>query len=312
MNKISYLIAAMVLAFPVQFTEAGVGQSGALFLKIAPAARSTAMGETGAAHAQDALSPAWNPGGLGFLEKNSLSGTYFKWLPYLANDLYYLHVSYVHPVEGIGTFGVSLPYLSLGEQERTNTVGASQGTFNSSEMAITLSYGAQINELLGIGTNLKLIRSTLSDDDNGVGTGFAMDIGMTANILPRLTLAGVIQNIGTDISYINPDQGDPLSRNLKIGAALKALTMESSRLLLACDLNRPLLKESNNIINLGLEYWYMDFIALRTGYVHDSGGGVKTPTFGAGLQWDMYRIDFSYTTSSTLQDITKFTISAIF
>lgn len=301
-----------MLALPAQWTEAGVGKSGALFLKIAPDARSTGMGETGVAHAQDALTPAWNPGGLGFLKKRALSGTYFKWLPYLANDLYYLHLSYVHPVEGIGTFGVSLPYLSLGEQERTNAVGANQGTFSSSEMAITLSYGARINELLGIGTNLKLIRSVLSEEDNGVGTGFAVDIGITANILPRFTLAGVIQNVGTDINYINPDQGDPLSRNLKIGAALKALTVQSNQLLLAIDLNRLLLTGSNNIINIGLEYWYMDFVALRTGYVHDPAGNVKTPTFGAGLHWNMYHIDFSYTTSSTLQNITKFTISAIF
>ena len=307
-----YLLIAVLLALPVQRVHAGVGQAGGLFLQIAPDARSTAMGETGVAHARDALVPAWNPGGLGFLENSGGSATYFKWLPYLADDLYYLHFSYVHPVEGIGTFGVSLPYLSLGEQERINAAGDSQGSFNSSDMAVSLSYGRQINELLGIGSNLKLIRSALTDEDGGVGTSFALDIGVTANVLPRFTVAGVVQNLGTEITYNNPDQGDPLSRNLKVGAALKALDTETNSLLLACDLNRLLLKDGGNIINIGAEFWYRDFIALRTGYVHDPNGDVKTPTFGGGLKWKMYRLDFSYTTSSTLQDITKFTISANF
>ncbi len=312
MKNLCFLLMVILLTLPVHRTAAGVGQAGGLFLQIAPDARSTAMGETGVAHAQGALVPAWNPGGLGFLENSGVSGTYFKWLPYLADDLYYLHFSYVHPVEGIGTFGVSLPYLSLGEQERINATGDSQGTFNSSDMAVSISYGRKINELVGIGSSLKLIRSALSDDDGGVGTSFALDFGVTANVLPRFSVAGVVQNLGKDISYLNPDQGDPLFRNLKVGAALKALETESSSLLLAVDLNRPLLKDSGKILNVGAEFWYRDFIALRTGYVHDPEGDVKTPTFGGGLQWKMYRIDFSYTTSSTHQDITKFTISAKF
>ena len=312
MKALSYLFIATLLVLPVQQSQAGVGQAGGLFLQIAPDARSTAMGETGVAHARGAQVPAWNPGGLGYLEYSGLSGTYFKWLPYLADDLYYLHFSYVRPVEGIGTFGVSVPYLSLGEQERVNAAGDSQGTFSSSDMAVSLSYGTLLNDRLGIGSNLKLIRSALSDEDNGVGTSFALDIGVTARVLPRFTVAGVVQNLGTDINYADPDQGDPLSRNLKIGAALMALEDESNSLLIAVDLNRMLLEDSGNVLNLGLEYWYQDLIALRTGYVHDPEGDVKTPTFGGGLQWKMYRLDFSYTTSSTLQDITKFTISARF
>lgn len=312
MRRLSYLLIATLLAIPAGPSRAGVGQAGGLFLQIAPDARSTAMGETGVAHARGAQVPAWNPGGLGFLENSGLSGTYFKWLPYLADDLYYLHFSYVHPVEGIGTFGVSLPYLSLGEQERTSAAGESQGTFRSSDMAVSLSYGALVNDLLGFGTNLKIIRSALSDEDNGVGTSFALDVGVTARVMPRLTVAGVVQNLGTEIKYTDSNQGDPLSRNLKVGAALKAHEDESNSLLLAVDLNRMLLKDSGNVLNVGLEYWYQDLIALRTGYVHDADGDVKTPTFGGGLQWKMYRIDFSYTTGSTLQDITKFTISARF
>ena len=312
MKALSYLFIATLLVLPVQRAQAGVGQAGGLFLQIAPDARSTAMGETGVAHARGAMVPAWNPGGLGYLEHSGLSGTYFKWLPYLADDLYYLHFSYVRPVEGIGTFGVSLPYLSLGEQERVNAAGDSQGTFNSSDMAVSFSYGALVKDRLGIGSNLKIIRSALSDEDDGVGTSFALDIGVSARVLPRFTLAGVVQNLGTEIKYADPDHGDPLSRNLKVGAALKALEDESNSLLIAVDLNRMLLEDSGNVLNLGLEYWYQDLIALRTGYVHDPEGDVKTPTFGGGLQWKMYRLDFSYTTGSTLQDITKFTISARF
>jgi hypothetical protein len=323
MKKISLLILMAMCMVPAGRTLA-VSEAGGLFLQIAPDARSTAMGETGVAYVQGAMSSAWNPSALGFAEKPEFAGTYFKWLPFLADDLYYLYFSYIHPIPGIGTVGISMPYLSLGEQVRTNANGDNLGTFNSFDVALSLSYGTKLASNLSIGANMKVIRSNLSnvgagaEAGKGAATTFAVDVGTTYRLHPRFTVAGVLQNLGPKITFIDADQGDPLPRNLKVGFSLKILDGEFNRLMLAHDFNKSLITGSTarsiteSVYNTGIEYWYSNFIALRTGYVYDPAGKVKTPTFGGGLQWKLYRLDFSYTTSSTLQNITKFSISAGF
>jgi hypothetical protein len=313
----------ILLALPVRQALA-VSESGALFLLIAPDARSTGMGETGVAFVQGATSAAWNPSALGFTTHREFTGAYFKWLPFLADDLYFLYFSYVHPIPGIGTVGVSVPYLSLGEQVRTNENGDNLGTFNSFDVAVNLSYGVRLTNALAVGSNLKIIRSNLADtgagaeQGKGAATTFAVDAGATYRVHPRFTVAGVVQNLGPKVTFIDADQGDPLPRNLKVGFAVKLLDGQYNRLMLAYDFNKSLVTGgtttslSESVMNTGVEYWYANFIALRTGYIFDKAGNRKTPTFGAGIQWKLYRLDFSYTTHSTLQDITKFSITAGF
>jgi hypothetical protein len=49
-------------------------------------------------------------------------------------------------------------------------------------------------------------------------------------------------------------------------------------------------------VGSGLEYWYADLFALRTGYFyeHPDNGNRQFLTFGAGLRWNIVGIDFSY------------------
>lgn len=324
MKRFIPILVCALLMFATNNASAQ-SQAGALFLRIAPDARSSGMGETGVAHASGAMAAAWNPGALGFTNSREFVGNYFKWLPYFQfNDMYYLYFSYAHPVEGIGTFGISVPYLSLGEQPATDESGNGIGTISSFDVAVSLSYGTRIGDVLGLGTNLKVIYNKLSpfsagsQQGRGTATTFAVDVGATYKLHERITLGAAIQNLGPKITFIDADQGDPLPRTLKVGFAAQLLNREHNRLMLAYDFNKGLetgsavktLRES--VSNIGAEYWYSNFVALRGGYIYDKAGNIKTPTFGGGLQWRLYRIDFSYITSSTLQDITKFSVTVGF
>jgi|TARA_B100000780_G_scaffold273166_1_gene236358 hypothetical protein len=57
-------------------------------------------------------------------------------------------------------------------------------------------------------------------------------------------------------------------------------------------------KEEMREINfsLGTEYWYADQFALRAGYFyeHDTKGGRKFFTFGSGVKYNVFALDFSY------------------
>ncbi len=62
-------------------------------------------------------------------------------------------------------------------------------------------------------------------------------------------------------------------------------------------------KEEMREINIsaGLEYWYANQFALRAGYFHehDTKGGRKYLTFGSGVKYNVFALDFSYLISTS-------------
>ena len=46
--------------------------------------------------------------------------------------------------------------------------------------------------------------------------------------------------------------------------------------------------------NVGLEYWYSSYFAIRVGYIYDKLGKIWNPTFGAGIHYGPYGFDFGY------------------
>ena len=47
--------------------------------------------------------------------------------------------------------------------------------------------------------------------------------------------------------------------------------------------------------NMGVEYWYGKYFAIRTGFYYDKTGKISNPTFGIGLRFAGYGFDFGYT-----------------
>lgn len=66
--------------------------------------------------------------------------------------------------------------------------------------------------------------------------------------------------------------------------------------------------------SLGIEYWYANQFALRTGYFHENAdkGNRKFLTFGAGLKMNVFSLDFSYIFTmgrkSPLENTLRFTL----
>ena len=60
--------------------------------------------------------------------------------------------------------------------------------------------------------------------------------------------------------------------------------------------DRSLSDELDRLVhNFGLEYWYGQYFAIRTGYYYDKTGKINNPTFGIGLRFAGYGFDFGYT-----------------
>jgi hypothetical protein len=153
---------------------------------------------------------------------------------------------------------------------------------------------------------------------------------------PSLFALGVdISNIGPKISYTSGGQNYYLPTNLKIGAANTLNVDEYSQLTFTLDINKLLVPTtkydaSGNVTSgdksvpaaifgsfgdapggfseelkeisysPGIEYWYNKQFALRAGYFYENPnkGDRQYITFGAGLKYDIFNLDFAYLAAS--------------
>ena len=244
-----------------------------------------------------------------------MSTMYVKWLPELADDLYYVFLSAVVPKSGLGTFGFSGTFISYGKFSRTGETGPQViSEFESFDFAGAVSFGTALKENLAFGVTAKVIYSKLSDQGAGIeqgsgtSTGFAVDFGLLYHLNPRLTLGMALTNLGPQMTYIDAAQADDLPRNLAVGFAYKILQSDYYRLMFTAEMNKILvgvddgfsqeLKEA--IFNGGAEFMYANIFAIRAGYIYDQEGNVKNLTLGAGLSpIQNMEFDFSYIPSNS-------------
>jgi len=330
----------LVLA-AVAWAAESSAQTAALSLSIPPTGRANGMGQAYVAIADDASATWWNPGGLAFLPRKEASLTYAKLVPGLADDVFIMFPAYTAPVKNWGTFGGSIVYLSYGTSNATSAQGEDLGTFTSYEIAPTLSYGMKVAEGLGIGGSFKYIRVSLAPDLPGLpgagqGETVAFDLGVLYKIPGDLVNLGLaIQNMGPSISFIADDRSDPIYRNAKFGVAVNAYHKKEFSALATADINQLLVQgEITNpvdnsvekhyqkpIYNMGAEVAYSSEVALalRAGYVYDADGSITDPTYGFGIGYKSFDIDYSSIpqakdpeTGDRLDRVTKFSLAAHF
>jgi long-subunit fatty acid transport protein len=153
--------------------------------------------------------------------------------------------------------------------------------------------------------------------------------GMDATISAGMNLA----NMGPQIQYSDTEQADPIPTNIRLGYAVTLDLDEYNQLTFANDFNKMLIRRDSveadpfyraifsswapvevnrgtqadpNMqrlsvleqftIGLGMEYWYNQLFALRTGYFFENpyNGNRRFITFGAGLRYNIVGVDFSY------------------
>jgi hypothetical protein len=374
--KSIFLTLIAVLTLLSSNTLFAQGEAAVPFLMIAPGARAGGMGEAGVALATDATAIFWNPAGLAFQYsdpdvdyKGEASFMHVNWLPqFNFSDLFYDYFAARYYVEEIdGMVGLGLTYLNLGENVWTDATGQELDTFDSKEYAITLGYATKLEDNLGMGLNLKFIRSELvpsfvkvgAENRGGNATSFAVDVGVLWTpayefLENRLNVGANLSNFGPEVTYINEDQADPLPTNLRLGFAYKILDDEFNRITLIYDANRLLVvrNATDTLANgdvkeeqpdgvfkavfysswvkgsfsermrkfthsFGFEYWYGNLIALRAGYFYEDEdfGARKFATFGGGIKYDIFGIDFGYISAAEdhpLSDTMRFSVSVQF
>ncbi len=171
---------------------------------------------------------------------------------------------------------------------------------------------------------------------NGMATDISfflkkpMKLGTTKSVF---TAGAVISNLGTKVTYTNAINKDYIPANLGVGAALKLDLDKYNQIQFALDMNKLLVptpndstlayknlspiqgaltsftdapggfkEELNEIMDgLGIEYWYNQQFALRTGYFYEAPtkGNRQFLTVGVGVKYNVLGINFAYLVPTT-------------
>lgn len=220
------------------------------------------------------------------------------------------------------------------------------GRYNPKEYGLDISYSRRLTQSFSLGGTLRYIRSNLtganpSTPDARAGNSVAADLGVyySKKLSSRdatLSLAGAITNIGSKMTYTSAANKDFIPTNLRVGGAYKTHLDVQNTLTFALDFNKLMVpspgptsktksllsgifgsfsdaqggfaEEMREVtISYGMEYWYKEFFALRTGYFFEAKdkGNRKYLTAGVGLRMEMSQrdvlgVDMAYMIPTTI------------
>lgn len=229
------------------------------FLRIAPDARSGAMGDVGIALSPDANAQYWNVGKVAASEKAAgLSITYTPWLKELSPDVFLAYVAgYVKlGAEKNQAISASLRYFNLGNIDYMTEQAQPAGSGKPREWAFDLGYSRLLSEYLSVGVSLRYIKSNIaagapppssSGETYSPGSAFGADVGVYYHKTKEIaedqkgtfSAGAVLSNAGSKISY-SQQRKDFIPINLGIGAAYAYQFDRFNKITGEIDLNKAL------------------------------------------------------------------------
>jgi hypothetical protein len=319
-NKI-YLILIITLSFFASNITAKevkkTGTTASKFLSIGIGPRANAMGGAFSSVSNDASAMYWNPGGLAMVNQFQAFVSYTQLFADINVDYFGLAI----PLGDIGTFGVNVTALAMGDMKVTteNYPDGTGETFSAGSYAFGLSYGRYITEDFIVGVNVKYIRE---DIFNSSASGFGVDIGTIFNTpFYGIRFASSISNYGSKMkmegedllirhdanpnaagnngnvdAFYSTDQFE-LPLKLQIGISRDFTFLENNRFTIAIDGIHP--NDNAQYVNAGGELALLnEMFFLRGGYktlfLKDSEEGL---TLGVGVNYtglDFFSIAVDY------------------
>lgn len=297
MRKIVILliICGLLTAVPGYASNSKTGTTGAQFLKIGVGGRATGMGGAYTGIAEDVSAIYWNPGGLGLLKTKEVMFVYNSWF----QDITHQFLGFGLPLGKIGTFGLGVTLLTVGDMEkRVADTAEKVGTFKAQDMSLAIAYAKRMTENISLGANVKYIGQKIDDES---ASGMAVDLGsLIKTPVNNLTIGLAVANIGPGIKFV--DESDPLPLSYKVGAGYKLL---KDTLTLGLDVIYPI---DNDItvasgIEYGLKFGADNVLAIRTGYrTGMESGGLSGLGAGIGFMTKAIGIDVTWTPYGDLGD----------
>ncbi len=307
-----FLIILIVL-FAVNISQAGprkkLGTSAAPELLIPVGSVGTSLSGTNMAYVTGIDAMYWNPAGLSKLDANSAE-VMFSHMKYIA-DINLEYLSAAAKLGNLGTIGIGIKSMSLGEFEKTTELqpdGSGQ-YYKPTFIVANLSLARQMTDRIRFGTNVKLVNNNIADVS---ATGVCFDFGIQYKGGESGFNFGIaIKNLGPSMRFNGPGldkqveqqngqivtervvlQDFDMPTALDVGVAYTFVLKDKQKKdMMDFTLSAGFMNNSftSDEYKFGLEYNYKKIFYLRgaLSIAPDSESGERLwgPTFGAGLKY---------------------------
>lgn len=282
MIKITYIKIAITFILMVSGLLSGVyagkgpGSTSFEFLNIPVGAREIGMGSgTAIAHGPNAY--WWNPAGLAYVERNSISLMYNQWFQGINQQ----RAGYTFRMKNRGAGAINISMLSVTDIKGYDWFGNETGSLNSKNYYISYTQGKIFTNTFLAGLTVKAIVEQLSDK-----SAFAagVDIGFLVNPITGVWISGGIKNAGASGKFIEESGALPLSFFSGFGMRLNRFILLSSDVLFL---------DNELKYGAGIEFDLWDLVYFRGGW-NNIPDVTDTFRMGAGWNWHNISIDYAY------------------
>jgi len=231
------------------------------FLRYNSSARASGMGTAFEAVNEDANAIFFNPACINTVDEKKFSATYLKH----ALDINSGNIIYLRHFDGIGIFSGSVVYSNYGSFDASDNLGNIYGTFGANDLAVSVSYGNELDTNLYYGAAMKYIFSNI---ENYNSSALAFDFGLLYNLADdRTSFAVSVLNAGFQLSsYDGVNEAVPLDIRLGANHRLVGLPLLAAISFhhLSDDVDYFFEKFLN--FSIGGELYFGKYVNVRIGY----------------------------------------------
>lgn len=259
------------------------GNSGLSFLKFGYGARNIAMGDAGTSASNDITSLFYNPSRLASMQNSEVFFMHNEWIQDVRSEV----IGVRSQVFGL-QFALGFNVTTISDIEVRTRPGEPDTKFDANYFYGSLSTGFNLSEDVSLGGTFKYLYEGMLSDE---ASGFAFDIGASYQLpYNGLSVAAAVRNFGSmnDFRF----ESTKLPAELRIGPVYNFdLTDTKFRFTTVVEYHKYF-DDDENHINLGVEVFYDNLIALRGGY--QTGYESRDFTAGIGLMWGNLKFDYAF------------------
>ncbi len=275
-RQISFLLLFAFAACGQMASAADPGKTGFSFLKVSPGARNAAMGDVGVA------------------VTSSLFGVYFN--PAVMSDAKETSIGFMHhenifdsrrEFAGVttpmfkGAVSLGFDYLQIGNIEsRQGPTDEPLGTFDARDILFYAAYAHSFSERLALGATVKYAAERIEPQ---AAQTVLFDFGARFHPTNSISIGIAGRNIGSNPKFHS--EAIPMPVTAAGGASFEAKKMTAG-----VDVSKP--KNDDVKINLGLERYIVEYVALRAGY--KIGYDEENFAVGVGFSKAIWRVDYAF------------------
>ena len=254
-------------------------------------ARALALGSAFTAMADDPTAVYWNPAGLEYIDQQS--ATLFHTSLWAGTN--YDFLGYVFPTLNLGTFGVGLGRIGVGDIQETTEDGAKPGKFSNEEIHLFFSYAKKLPFNITPGISLRIVRrswSYIQQLGNLVDNAIGVDLGamyrpdwLGSPLLQDWSFGFNMQNIlAPQLKEGTVRDVFPLAFKLGLYKKFRLVGNEAANVVFDFDYSA----KRDLRLHFGTEYQFRQYGGIRLGY---GAGGFS---LGASVVYRMIQFDYAY------------------